>query len=649
MIIMIFPGVALSQEESLPDIILSIAEELAINDADSEAAAIFIEQLNALTEDPVLINSGDESDLSRLFFLNDFQIKSIIDYTTSKGKIVSAYEIALIPGFDRRTAEMMIPFIIFNGKPAPEKEDFSFNNSLMLNAITGSHEAGTSDLGSPWKMLARYKVTNGNIAGGFTVEKDAGEKFLYGTPPLPDFLSGYISYSSGRILKKLIIGDFAARFGNGINLNTSIRTGYLINSASYMTVRNEFRPYTSSDENNFLRGMAAELKMKKLDISLFFSQHKADATVKMQGDSSGQYIESLYKSGLHNTPSLLEKKDTVDEMLAGINFTYNFRSLKIGTLWSLNRFSIPFLTDIKEPENIYRFSSNANNVFSFYYNLMSGKFLFFGELSGNSLHKIAALQGVTIRPSDRLTINLIYRNYSPGFISFHGSAPGRNSSVNNEKGLTGNFTLEAASHLFISAVCDLSFFPWLKYRCDFPSKSVRQELRVNYVPLDDLNFDISFVSSRYENNSTSRPGIPGIEKTLTRSFKIQARYSPQNNVTLTSRVDFKIVTPSSAKGTLLLQDISYRFQRIPLTIWFRYCFFKCDDWDSRLYTYENDLLYSYCIPALSGEGTRSYILAKMEIGDLAEIRFKYGLTSEFTENYLISDKNEFRMQFRIWF
>ena len=78
-------------------------------------------RLNALAEDPVPINSGDESELTRLFFLNEFQIKSIKDYVTTTGRIVSPYEIALIPGFDRQTAEIMTPFIVFDDNTDSKK------------------------------------------------------------------------------------------------------------------------------------------------------------------------------------------------------------------------------------------------------------------------------------------------------------------------------------------------------------------------------------------------------------------------------------------------------------------------------------------------------------------------------------------------
>ena len=94
---------------------------------------------------------------------------------------------------------------------------------------------------------------------------------------------------------------------------------------------------------------------------------------------------------------------------------------------------------------------------------------------------------------------------------------------------------------------------------------------------------------------------------------------------------------------LLLQDLSYRFRKIPVSVWFRYCIFKTDDWDSRLYTYENDLLYSFSIPALSGEGNRTYFMVAWKAGKFADLRIKY-------LRFIYSDtvnESETKMQMRI--
>jgi hypothetical protein len=99
----------------------------------------------------------------------------------------------------------------------------------------------------------------------------------------------------------------------------------------------------------------------------------------------------------------------------------------------------------------------------------------------------------------------------------------------------------------------------------------------------------------------------------------------------------------------MAQDLAYKFIRIPVTLWARYCIYNTDDWDSRIYLYENDLLYSFSIPAFSGKGTRSCIMAKWDIGDHAELRVKYGLTSRSATNDIQSYTDELKVQFRIWF
>jgi len=42
-------------------------------------------------------------------------------------------------------------------------------------------------------------------------------------------------------------------------------------------------------------------------------------------------------------------------------------------------------------------------------------------------------------------------------------------------------------------------------------------------------------------------------------------------------------------------------------------------------------------------------MAKWDIGDYAELRVKYGLTSQSATNYIQSYTDELKVQFRIWF
>lgn len=653
--VLIFLGIAFlsvfafSQETKLSESIISIAEELAADDTDPEAVSTYIERLNELAENPVIINSAGEDEFSRLFFLSDFQVKALADHAHSSGRIVTVYELAAIPGFDKETVEMIIPFITLDYKPVNNSDSVRWRNSIISNLSIKPANTDTSSLGSNWKSLTKYKFSAGAFSGGFTMEKDAGEKLVTGNPPLPDFLSAHIVFNGSGLFRRIIIGDYSARFGQGTNINTGIRRGTSLSSPGYMSSGDELKPYTSSSENNFFRGMAAEFSLKDFELSMFLSRKTRDATISyLSGDSIG-IIDNFYESGLHNTSSLLHKKGVVLESGYGINLSYNPSNLKIGLTWSENSFSLPVNLPVDDPSRVFDFKGKRNDLYSIYYNGFINNILLYGELSVSDNKKYAAIQGISIRPSDRLSINILFRNYNSGYITFHGNGPGSGSKTTNEKGILGNFSYEAAKHLFISGGFDVQNFPWLKYRSSGPTHGIKREVRGRYLPTEKLTFDALFDYRLTMVNSSDSTAIPEQKEFICKNVKGSVRYSVSDNLTIGIRADFKVADPTGSTGTLLLQDVNYKFRKYPVSIWFRYCLFKTEDWDSRIYTYENDLLYSFSIPALSGEGSRSYLLVNWEIGKFAELRVKYSITSLITNGNIEQNTDEFKMQFRIWF
>ena len=209
LIVVSIPFTSFSQNEKLSEEIISIAEELALDESDPEAVSMYIEQLHELSQNPVNINSADESEISRLFFLSDFQVRALADYVSTSGIIVTAYEIAAIPGFDRQTTEMIIPFISLAPEYNKLSDTIKLRSTFLSNLVIKPGENDTSSLGSSYKFMSKYKFTAGRITGGFTLEKDQGEEFFTGSPSLPDFLSGYLSFSGKGIIRKFIIGDFS--------------------------------------------------------------------------------------------------------------------------------------------------------------------------------------------------------------------------------------------------------------------------------------------------------------------------------------------------------------------------------------------------------------------------------------------------------
>ena len=640
---------AIGQEINLTERISNIAEELAADEEDPEAVSIFIDRLHELSENPVKINSASETEISRLFFLSDFQVKALADYTHTTGHILTVYEIAAIPGFDKETAIMMEPFLTLENDFINTSDSARWRNTVISNFSTRTGNSESSSSGSPGRFLTKYKLSSGGFTGGLTMEKDPGEKLFTGTPPLPDFLSCNLSYSGNGLIKRIIIGDFSARFGQGTNINTGMRRGISLSSQGYMSANDELRPYTSTDENRFLRGAGFQFSYKNIDLALYLSENSCDATLGSSEGSSNNYVENFYSAGLHNTGSLLNKKDAINIKAYGISVSYNMNNIKLGMIFSENRFSLPVSPAHDNPEKLFDFKGTENNLLSLYYNSLVKSILLYGELSLNDYKKYAFVQGISFRPSDRLTIGFLFRSYKTGYASFYGNGPGTGTNTSNETGLLANFTFEAAKHLFISGGSDLQYYPWLKYRCSAPSRGIRHELKVRYLPSEKLTLDISYYYRLSMSDKTGEEGIPDQDEIVTKSYKAAVHYTVNDKLKLGARADIKTVNPYESRGVLIFQELSYNFRRIPVTLWARYCVFKTDDWASRIYTYENDLLYSYSIPALAGEGSRSYIMVKWKIAQFAELRVKYGTNSVIVSGKDVLNTDEIKMQIRAWF
>ena len=628
--------------------ITDIAEELAGDEDDPESAVSFLERLQELAENPVLINSAGENELSRLFFLTDFQIRALRDHIKSTGRILSLYEIASVPGFDRRTAEIMNPLISLGEADRTVNVHSKAMSRTLSNFTIKPSASDNSYPGPAWKILVRHKTEKGPFTAGFTCEKDAGEKFLSGSPPLPDFLSAYLAFSGRGIVRKVIAGDYSAKFGQGTALNTGIHTGIPLTAAGYCPSRSEIKPYTSVDENNFFRGIAGELASGKAVLSLFVSHNRIDATTEYTNDSSILFVKSIYKTGLHNTPATILKKDALAETAYGANLSLNLTQVTVGINYHRTLLSLPFIDSVATAEKLFEFTGRRKDILSAYYTASIGKSLLFGELSYGGSNRFAMVQGFTLRPSGRLTINGLYRYYSPGFGGLHSRGPGVSSSASNEEGILGNFTFEAAKYLFISAGYDLCRYPWLKYRTSFPSLSKRYEIKLKYLPLDRMNIEMSYSRKSSVNNEKKDRGIAGRKSTSYGTFKTVFRYSQEKDLSLNLRIDCKSVRESGSRGYLMSQDLIYRFRSLPLTFWSRFCLFSTDDWDSRLYVYEYDLLYSYSIPAFSREGARMYLMTEWNFSSFARIRLKYSLTS-FHDNIPSENLSELRMQLNIRF
>ena len=99
------------------------------------------------------------------------------------------------------------------------------------------------------------------------------------------------------------------------------------------------------------------------------------------------------------------------------------------------------------------------------------------------------------------------------------------------------------------------------------------------------------------------------------NYRFNAIYKPLSNLQLKSCLEYVVCktekNKEKSKGYLIYQDIAWQYKWLTLTG--RYALFHTDSYDTRLYAYENDVLYTSSIPAYYGIGSRLYAMMKVEI------------------------------------
>jgi hypothetical protein len=106
-------------------------------------------------------------------------------------------------------------------------------------------------------------------------------------------------------------------------------------------------------------------------------------------------------------------------------------------------------------------------------------------------------------------------------------------------------------------------------------------------------------------------------------------------------------------GFAIIQDLNLTLPKWRFSS--RIALFDTDDYSNRQYVYEKDVLYAFSIPAYTGKGIRTYLLAQYKIGDKVTIwgrwaKFSY-MNTKSTGSGLQeingSLKNDFKVQIKV--
>jgi hypothetical protein len=646
-LVILFLSPAAAQDTDLAALISDIAENLA-DKAEDEDEVMGLEQLmehfTYLAENPLNINTATSEELAQLIVLTDFQIFSLNEYIKEFGILMSTHELLLIPGFDEEIVARISPFVT---AIVVEKQSFkpSFkdmltkgNSTLLMRSVKTletrkgyvQDDSGSQRYeGSPYSFFTRYRYKYRNkLQIGITADKDPGEEFFSGSNKQGfDFYSFHLMLNDHKHLKKMIIGDFRANFGQGLALWNNFSFNKSADVHSIKKRNNGFSAYSSADEVTYMRGAAATLQYGSWEFSPFVSYRKVDATI------DGDGYTSLSANGLHRTPNEISRKKVLPETVAGINVGFGKTFWRIGTTVLYGQFGAEDYRETK-PYSIFTLHKPSNANFSVDYRFLIKNISLFGEASMSSNGGKAILAGLTADVNHWLQFSSLYRNYQTYYQAIYSNAFGANSNTANERGFYVGLSAVPHKNWKISAFFDSYSFPWLRYGIDSPSSGWDYLLQTNYTP--NKNFDLK-LKIQHDNGLKNMSGgtvatTQNVERTR---VLLQANYNLSPELSMSSKIALNVFVPeiqAKEQGFLMAQDIKYKLQNIPLSFALRYAIFDTDSWNTRLYIYESDVLYAFSVPAYYDKGSRYYLNIGYKILNKIQLWFRISQTYYFDKD-----------------
>lgn len=651
-------------------------ENIAENTTDEEADyTTLVEVLIYSNENPINLNKTNREELLLLQLLNDIQINNLLSHIEKNGKLITIYELQGINGFDLQTIQKILPYVKvtdnFTTAHFSPKEMFKngqhtllFRYGRILEDQTGFSTTDSASLfksqnsryiGSPDKIYARYRFTYGtNVSWGITAEKDQGELFFKNRQKFNyswyekslkenqktgfDFYSAHFFLKNIKFIRSLAIGDYQVTFGQGLTIWSGQAFGKSPDIMSVKKSAGGIRPYTSVDENRFMRGTATTIGFKQFEATGFYSRKRVDANVSDTLDTGeAAEISSLQESGYHSTVSEIADKHSILQTIYGGNISYKGKKFNLG----LSAMNYELDLDYKRSlsyYNQYELSSSKNFNVGVDYNFIIRNFNFFGEEAISKSGGKAFVNGALISLDPRLSFTVLHRFYERNFQNLLSNGFAESTTASNEKGLYAGLAAKPGNKTTITAYYDRFEFPWLRYQANAPSYGNDYMAQFNYTPSKKVDMYVRIRQRDKQKNTNDADAlIDYLIPVKQTNYRFHISYSVLPSIKLKNRIeliDYKFDRNKTEKGYLVYQDITYSKLGKPLSVTLRYAVFQTDSYDARIYAYENDVPGSYSIISHYDRGSRFYIMLDYNVTRRIEIWLRYSQTFYDNKNIL---------------
>ena len=640
-----------AQNPKVTQITEDLLESVGENMSDDSDIQEILDDLEGFSQNPLKINLASKDDLLRLHLLSEVQINNLIAYRAKTGTIYSLYELAAVDEFTPDVMQKLESFISFDIlEPQLVKKRSSTDLFVRSNRTfsSGGQADQTKYEGSLERYYVRLKHVSYGMEYGVVAEKDPGEAFFRRSNKQGfDYTNAFANFRLGHKDSRIYVGGYHVRFGQGLVAWQGFSMGKSAETTQVSRSDQGIKSYSSTEENLFFRGAAGRLNYRNFTFYPFISRHKLDASLDTLGGQ--RYFGAFQTSGYHRTGSEIAGENSLDQFVGGGHATYSHNQWSFGLTSVYTRFDA-VMDRSDEPYNQFLPEGKDNLVAGFDWKGSVKKIFFFGEAAIGKNSGKALLAGAIMKPASNAELSLVYRNINKTYFSFFSNAFTESSRTNDEHGLYLGLKVFPVSRWILWAYADFFQHQWLKYTTSAPSSGTEFLAQVSYSLSRRTSFYLRFFQEEKEQRLITG-SLRYNEQQLINRLRLNYNHDLTQQISLKSRIEFSYYSKqSNEKGILIYQDVAFKPLQKSFSMNGRFAFYSTDGYNSRLYAYENDLLYSFSVPALYGKGIRAYFNLQQKFGNQFTLWLKFATTHQFASTSVdYSTKSEVRFQIRYQF
>lgn len=654
--------------EALNQLLIEQVERLAEDGDDDLDYEDLLDNYIFLSENPVNLNSEETMRLVELHLISAFQYEELQKYRRYYGDFLFLDELEMVEGLDEMTVAIIKPLVHIEKDQSKDKITLNKMARYGKHQIVGRYEqvleqqqgyAPIDDsallakpnsryLGCPQKLQFRYTYNYRNkIRAGFTFEKDAGEMFY--TDKVSDTIqkllgnqyhrgfdfAGFHLYAKDLgVVKTAALGDYQLAFGQGLTLWSGMSFGKAGAGSSVMKQGRGLTPKASASEYGYMRGAAVTLGGGPFSGTIFYSNRLVDANISVADtlDNEAELVSSLQETGYHRTIGELQDRHAIRQQIIGGHLAYAIAHFEVGYTAHHTWLNVPLeLRPSHYNQFYFQGSQLTNQGVDFKY--VKGKYAVFGEMAmsynkgtevsepveGPTIPKtdFAGLVGVTVKPAGYLNFTVMYRDYGKAYQNLYSNAFGEGSRNQGQRGIYLGVEAAPAPYWNLLAYVDQFQFTWLTSQVNAPSRGHDYYLRVSHSFSKRADAYLQFRSKTKMKNSTDAFVFSHYPIFYTKnSVRFNINYQIGRDFHFSNKAEYahyRNEDGTNEHGYFLCQDIAFKPEEKPYSLTFRYAIFDAKDYNARIYAYENDVLYSFSVPALYGKGMRVYLLGKVKL------------------------------------